>query len=406
MIYLNNNTRNFNSSSSHSVNSRRSFENPTLKKDSVSFSSADTNNKKKKNNLIAYIAGGVALLAGIIILIKARKEKIISNTIKNAEETLKTAPASPIQTNELTQLNKKLAEQQVETTEIEKKLATPKNNTSNEGTSKPESKDKEIQPPVMPQKKTSQSQSTTKPTATVKPATVEEQADKAYAQYAHKLATELKLEGKEALIREALPDLMTLKNNDDALKEILGYITSKNRNFITKTAVPAILRNSDALDLGKAMGITLKIVSPDTVDCLDRLAVNAKKFKIKSQVDSTNLLRALTKENKDFAFNDLFPYLAENMEKYRLRQSGMMGKFLEVITPQNKDFVLNEALPILLKNSNALNIDIIDALKITKHLNKNNLKKVQSIADNIENLKLKDSDGFLDINKFVAQLKK
>jgi len=237
-----------------------------------------------------------------------------------------------------------------------------------------------------------------------KPVTIDEQVNKAYAQYAHKLATELKMEGKESLIRDALPDLMSLKNNDDALKAVLEHINLQNKDFVVKTAVPAILRNSDALDLGKAMKMALKSVSPDTIDCLDRLAVNAQRFKIKSQGDSLNILRALTKENKEFAFNDLFPYLAENMDKYKIRQSGIMGKFLEVVTPQNKDFILNEALPTLLKNSDALNIDITDALKVTKHLNKNNLKNVQTIADNIEKYNLKDVDGFLDIDKFVIEL--
>ena len=238
----------------------------------------------------------------------------------------------------------------------------------------------------------------------VKPATIEEQANQAYAQYAHKLATDLKLESKEVLIKEVLPDLMILKNNNDALKEVLEYITLQNKDFVAKVAVPAILRNSEALDLRKAMGATLKAISPDTVDCLDKLAANAIKFKIKSQSNSTNLLSSLTKENKDFAIEKLFPYLAENMDKYKIRHSGIMAKFLDVVTPQNKDFVLNEALPILLKNSEALNIDIIDALKITKHLNKNNLKNVQAIVDNVEKLVLKDNDGFLNIDKFVMQL--
>ena len=253
--------------------------------------------------------------------------------------------------------------------------------------------------------KVQQPQSTSKPAATaVKPATIDEQANKAYNQYANKLATELKMGEKEALIREVLPDLMSLKSNEDVLKAVLGHIDLQNKDFVVKTAVPAILHNSEALDLGKAMSATLKAVSPDTIDCLDKLAANASRFKIRSQVDSINLLKSLTKENKKFAIEELFPYLAENMGKYKIRQSGIMGKFLEVVTPQNKDFVLNEALPTLLKNLDALNIDITDALKITKHLNKNNLKNIQAIADNVEKLGLKDADGFLIVDKFIAKL--
>jgi hypothetical protein len=61
-------------------------------------------------------------------------------------------------------------------------------------------------------------------------ATIEEQANQTYTQYANKLAKDLKLENKETLIREVLPDLRTLKRNDDALKAVLEYITPKNKD--------------------------------------------------------------------------------------------------------------------------------------------------------------------------------
>ena len=405
MVYLNNCTTNFNSLNSPRVNYQNRLVNPNIN-DPVSFSGANTNNnEKKKNNLIAYIAGGAALIAGIIVLIvKAKKGKTNSSTIKNAGETISSSTSKGTQTEGLAEFNKKLADQQAETAEIEKKIAASRNNTSSVNVSKPESKH-ETPPLHVVTPKAQQPQSTSKPVIEgVKPATIDEQANKAYKQYANKLAAELKMGEKEALIREVLPNLMTLKNDEYALKAVLEHITPQNKDFVVKTAVPAILRNSEALDLKKAMGETLKVISTDTVDCLDKLAANAEKFQIKSQGHSINLLSSLTKENKDFALDELFPHLAKNMDKYKIRHSGVMAKFLEVVTPQNKDFVLNEALPTLLKNSEVLSIDIIDALKIVKHLNRNNLKNVQAIADNINKFNLKDADGFLDVDKFVAKL--
>jgi len=394
---LNNCTTYLNNLNPQKINYQNRAVSPAVN-DTVSLSSVKTedNNKKKKNNLIAYIAGGAVLLAGIAILIaKAKKGKAGSNVVQNAEEAVSSNPSKGTQTDELTQLNKKLAGQKAESADIERRLAESRNNPGNGSVSKPESEYKETTSHVETPK-----------AETVKPATIEEQADRAYTMYAHKLAIDLKLENKEELIREALPDLVALKRNDDALKAVLEHVIPQNKDFVVKTAVPAILRNSEALDLGKAMEEALKSVSPDTVDCFDRLAANAKRFEIKSQVDSINILKSLTKENKDFAIDELFPYLAENMDKYKIRQSGIMGQFLEVVTPQNKDFILNEALPTLLKNSEALDIDITDALRIAKHLNQNNLKNIQTIAENIEKLDLNDANGFLDIDKFTKQLDK
>lgn len=377
----------------------------TPKTDSISLSVNNSNNKSKnknKNKLIAYVSGGLAIAAGIIFaLVKAKKGKGTSNAIKNVGEVISSNSSKSTQTGEISQLNKKLAEQDTEIINIEKKLEESINNSRNGSAIKTESKH-ETTPSSVLTPETQPLQTIKKQVSeVVEPATIEEQTNRAYTQYAHKLATELKLEDKEALIKEALPDLMPLNNNKDALEAVLQHINPQNKDFVVKTAVPAILRNTEVLDLSKAMGMALKSVSPETVDCIDRLAANAKRFKINSQVDSINLLKSLTKDNKEFAFEELFPYLAENMDKYKIRQSAIMGRFLDVVTPQNKDFVLNEALPELLKSSD---IDITNALKITKHLNKDNLKNVQTIADKVEELGLKDEYGFLDVDKFVKAL--
>lgn len=408
MFYLDYYKTNVNNYNPQRVN----LQNMTIKNnavDSISYSNIPKNDTKQKKSLFGYIAGGIVILAGIIIFaIKAKNGRASSKTGSKTEECLSSLSAKEIPTDELSQLNKKTVGQNAENKNIETKLTEPNNNLGNINTQKIEntsegkkshistSQNNQITPTPVPH---------TKPQPEVtKPVKIEEQANQAYTQYANKLAKELKLEDKEALIKEALSDLMILKNNDDALKTVLKHINPQNKDFVVKTAVPSILRNAEALDLGKAMETALKSVSPETVDCIDKLAANAKRFKIKSQVDSINLLKSLTKENKKFALEELFPYLAENMDKYKIRQSGIMGKFLDVVTPQNKEFVLNEALPTLLENSKKLNIDITDALKIVKHLNKDNLKNVQSIVDNIESLNLNDADGFLDVDKFVKVL--
>lgn len=402
MDYLNNCTTNFNYSNSQRVNYQNRLLNPAIRDCvSISFSGADTtNDKKKKNNLIAYIIGGLVLLAGAAILIKARKNKILSSPAKNAGGNITPKAANNSGTSELAQLNNKMAQQLAETTELEKQLAISRNNITRHSAPKPEPKPKESSHTG------AKPQATAKSASTVKSATIEEQTNHYYDMYADKLSKDFGLKGKRDLIREVIPDIMPIHENESALQAVLEILTPENKAFVTKQAIPTLLRNESILDGGQSIGEALKIVSVDTIDCLDKLAKNAEAFKIKNQVDTLNILRAITAKNKDFAFNELFPYLAQNAEKYRIHRGGYMAKFLDVVTPQNKDFILNEALPTLLKNSESLNIDIIEALKIVKHLNKDNLKNVQTIAENVEKLGLKDADGFIDVDKFVAQLNK
>jgi len=199
---------------------------------------------------------------------------------------------------------------------------------------------------------------------------------------------------------------MILKNNDVALKEALEHITIQNKDFVTKTAVPAILRNAEVLDLEKAMGKTLKTISPDTVDCLDKLAANAQRFKIKSNTDTQLLLEAISKDNKDFVFAEVLPHLADNADKYKISRGGYIAGFIDAITPQNKDFMFNEAIPLIIKNMDKLGIDISEAAQIAKLITKTNLKTIQNIADNMDKFDIKDELSFLDIDKLSNYLTK
>lgn len=341
-------------------------------KDSVSFtgSGSASNNKKKTNHILAYVLGGGVLIVGTIIFLKKRGAKLgakkFTDIAKNSGEstTPKTINSTPLNELSLAHLNSNCKPPSYDT-------PPPKTTSS--------------QPPI------------TRRTAATQSTTIEKQSDGAYTQYANKLAEELKLKEKESLIKEALPDLMSLQNNDDVFKAVLGYINAQNKDFVVKTAVPAILRNSETLDLGKSMGTTLKAISLETVDCLDKLAVNAEKYKIKNQTDTLNILNSLTKENKQFAFNELFPYLSNNVEKYKITRGGYLAKYLDFITPSNKDFMFNEVIPIILKN--AENADASDIPKIARNITKRNFIKFKDIFNNIEKNNIQDELGFFDENK-------
>lgn len=384
--------------------------------DTVSFSGKTKESQNDKNKLIAWLLGGTALAAGIALLIlKIRKGKAtpIGDIERTATEIINPPSSSPLPSRRnngggsinhpvpiepsspssgsvsldarITRHNEHIAGLQTQEAQLQKRSQQLDEEIAGLGIKR------DSQPPA---KKVSP------------PPNVSEEAtlNHAYDMYSEKLATDFKLKEKQSLIREAMPDLMPLLNDTTAMKEVLELLTKGNKEFITKQAIPAILRNSEKLDLGKVVGSTLKAVTPETVDCLDRLAANVERFKIKSQGDSINLLQALTKENKEFAFKELLPYLADNAEKYKISRGGHMAKYLEFITPGNREFMLNQAIPTVLRNFEKLDIEVNDIPQIAKHLNKGNLTKLQTIADNIGRYDIKDSDGFLDLDKLNAIL--
>src|SRR5574344_2081281 len=440
LIYLNNkiNSVNYPITQSFVSQPMTSFNNNgVIETDSVSFSSNSSNNdkpKKKSSNLIAYLVGGLTLAAGIVFTVikikKGRGSKNVvdigndiikgakneeSKVINNIEKNISTAEKQDASISELdsqiAEANKRVVEQEAKKVDLQQKLDISENSTIPSGDSqhKPTNKNKsreiteikvEKETPIAPQPEKS------KVADKVNSSTIDEQANQAYNQYAQKLAKDLKLEGKEALIREVLPDLMILKNNDVALKEALEHITIQNKDFVTKTAVPTILRNAEVLDLEKAMGKTLKAISPDTVDCLDKLAANAQRFKIKSNTDTQLLLEAISKENKDFVFAEVLPHLVDNAEKYQISRGGYMAGFIDAITPQNRDFMFNEAIPVIINNMDKLGIDISEVAQVAELTTKTNLKTIQNIANNMDKFDIKDELNFLDIDKLSNYITK
>lgn len=206
-------------------------------------------------------------------------------------------------------------------------------------------------------------------------------------------------ENKDFIIKDAVPSLYKA-SNQATLIEALKIITPENKEFIIQEAIPALERNTEILDLKQSIGEVLKLLTPQTIDCLDKLAIKAKEYKIDNASDTLGLLRVLTPEKKDVAFNELFPYLIENAEKYKFKLGGYMGKILEVTTPENRDFMMNEAIPTIMQNAQKLKIGLNGAIKILGIVDKNNLKTIETIANNIEKYDIRDQDGLFDIEKF------
>lgn len=241
---------------------------------------------------------------------------------------------------------------------------------------------------------------------------VDEALSRGYDLYAKQLAKDPVFNDKMVLVRETIPDLLklpkTIIKDDEDRKVILKIITPENKDFILKNAIPKILDNAEALDVNNASDIksVIEAITPDTVDCLGKLAANAKRFKIQSNIDTLNILKNISKENKDFVFAEVLPHLADNADKYRIIRGGYMAGFIEVITPKNKDFMLNEAIPLIIKNAEKLGIDNSEIAEIAKCVDRDNLKNIQIIADNIKKFDIKDEFGFLDIDKLSLYLKK
>lgn len=188
--------------------------------------------------------------------------------------------------------------------------------------------------------------------------------------------------------------------------ELLKLVTPENREFLSKQIVPAYMRNHKALELEHSLSSVIKALNEGNIDCLDKLAANAQLYKIGGSSDTLIMLETLTKENKDFAFNELFPYLIENAQMYKIERGGNLAQYLKVITPQNKEFMLKEAIPEVLANASKIGIGNNKIASVAGLLDQNNIKKLKTIADNAEKLTIRDESGFLDLNKLAEYLKK
>lgn len=432
MIYLNDRVGNINNLGVQQYNSQpKMFINKNyIGTDSVSFSGISSDdNTRKKNKIMAGVIAGLAIIGGIILL--AKKGKISPSDAKKGADDL--AKKSTSKT--------KSAGKNSSSGHSHKKSSY----NSSSSIKNKSSKSDEIISKQKPEIITEPSQNASMP-QTPKAGLIERTGeseikaslDNALDMYAEKLSKDPDLKSKTKLIREVLPDL-TMINDKNQLKQILKIVTPDNKEFILKQAIPTVLRNETALSIKGSTDSILEVVTPDNIDILDKLAVNAKKYRLESEMDTRSLLEVITKGNKDFAINDVIPFLADNADRYKIRHGCQMAGFIEAITPQNKDFMFNDVMPYLVDNaakykiSNGVDIsnylkvithenkefmlnEVIpkiianmeklcahsaDIPKIAKLINKNNINNIQIIADNIDKFKIKDKDGFFDFEKFV-----
>lgn len=234
---------------------------------------------------------------------------------------------------------------------------------------------------------------------------LQESAAKKLDSYSEQLISELELPNKQ-FAKSVFPELSLLISDSDELKEILKLITPENKDFVTNQALPTILKNAESLDLEHSISSILRVSTPDNIDSLEKFADNIDRFNIKNSDDVVILLNSITKENKDFAFNELFPYLVENSEKYKIIRGGQMAEYLEAITPENMEFMLNEAIPSILECADVLMLNASDIASIAKHLTRGNIENLKIIAENTTKFDIYGKWNQLDIGKLVGYLKK
>lgn len=438
MINLNDKVVNINNSGMTQYSSQPNFSinKNCMATDSVSFSRAtsdkDKSNDKKKQ--AAYIAGAIVLVTGLIILLaNLKKGKIPTGSVsKDAKDGAKEAESSLEKEAQL--VKEKLAQQAKEEAELKKQLADLDRKPSSIPDSKIKTSDVKPKTPAP-------TMSAPKPAEPVifKPqlskVVDDEVLDQGYEVSAKEYAkADQLLNGKEEFIKKTLPDLykalgkpdnntliavlkvITPENRDFMIKEAipnlykafdqatlleaLKVITPENKDFLIKESIPVFERNAEELEIKKSMPDVLKLLTPQNIDCLDKLASKAKEYKIENASDTLALLRTLTPEKKELAFNELFPYLLENSEKLKITTGIDMAKFLRITTPENKDFIIKEAIPTVMQNAQKLKIGLVGVIKILGIVDKNNLKTIETIANNIEKYDIRDQDGFFDIEKF------
>ncbi len=412
-------------------------------KDSVSFSGNQTNDdKSKRNKIIAGIIAGVALIGGIILLVKKGKiSEDAGKSLKNGAENLgkkesghtkiktknidyssssgssshppkNTSPADlgnsgkavneqdvtiATQKNNITEQEKQISQLEEESRELDKKISELDNNPKpdNISTTAKKESDKITQP--------------------VKENPEKNLFDEAFDMYTDELCKNPELQGKKTLIRETLPDFqkITKINNDlisgiDDEKEILKVITQDNKDFMLQKAIPKILERAKDLNINdaKSVGAVLETLSPEVLAKTDSIADIIKGFNVGGSSNTIELFNVFKKDSNNFILKQIFPHFASNLDKYGISSAEDLANLLKVITPKNKDFMFNEAFPAILKIAEKLEISGSEIAEIAGELNPKTLKNMKIIADNLDKFDIKDSMDCIVLNKLNPLLKK
>jgi hypothetical protein len=211
----------------------------------------------------------------------------------------------------------------------------------------------------------------------------------------HRLFSSLNSENKDAF-KVLLDKSKVLKiKNTFTLSEMLENINAQNISLISNEVIPAIEKNPNDfkwLD-DFLLGDFIKGFNKNNKDELlkDIIPNVVKRFdKSKIKYDGTDVLNALkviNPDNKKFVFDELLPHLVENAIQYNIKNGDGLVSYLKVITPKNKDFIFQEILPLLNQYSSKLKISRADEMAETlKFITPENKDNIKLIADNSEKL--------------------
>lgn len=202
--------------------------------------------------------------------------------------------------------------------------------------------------------------------------------------------------------------------NSYGLTQVLKSIHSENIDLITKEVLPEMKKNPDNfkfLDSLLDSSDFIKLFNKENThyilnDTLPTILKNSEKLMIKNsnQDDVLRFLKVITPENKKFIFDDLVPNLLSNTEKYKIKYGEDFLDYISIIRPVNKEFMLNEAIPLINNHGDKLNItSSYNMVKILEHVTPENKDCITLIANNSEKLGLKSDilDRIAKINELL-----
>lgn len=337
--------------------------------DTVSFSGAEQNNTKKdknKNRLIAYLAGGLALAAGIVILaVKLKKGKAPSaGTDKNIVETLEGAGKGSG------------TEGNIES-EIEKELGKLINEYID--FSKP--KDPEIVREAF--------------RSLNKNAEKLDISWKDYNIYFDCITPENKdfvINEGITLIANNIEQIRKSFKNPEQANELLRTLNSENKEFL-----PLFIAKADNSGTNKLDDLVnaLKLTTVKNKKMMSDIMAEPEKYKINKLRDITAYADEIKPENIEFAFKEVFPLIEEQKANLNITTGCTIAKILGHITPETKDVI-----KVIADNSTKYKFSDTDLGEFIKAITPQNKENIQIVIDNAEKLDLAacwDSSDYADI---------
>lgn len=337
--------------------------------DTVSFSGSEQNNTKKdknKNKLIAYLAGGLALAAGIVILaVKLKKGKAPSvGTGKDIVETLEgNSKGSGLGDNIESEIEKELGKLINEYIDV----TNPKN------------------PEIVREAFRSLNKNAKK-------------LDISWKDY-NKYFDCTTPENKDFVINEGITLIAnnieqirkSFKNPEQA-NELLRTLNAENKEFLPLFIAKADNSGTDKLeDLVNA----LKVTTTKNKKIMSDIMAEPEKYKIHNLSDITAYANEIKPENSEFVFKEVFPLIDAHNADLNITTGYTMAKILGHITPETKDVI-----KVIADNSTKYKFDDLDLGEFIKAITPQNKENIQIVIDNAEKLDLAgcfDCSDYADI---------